>query len=179
MKVTLTHDGKSVELDLTNEQLTALGLKEEKRTGYERVGNRAAYYYPLIDGELVCCADNHDHHDDAVYANAHYHSDEKLAKANARADRLMRQLRRFAAENGGIMSPNRMIMNNSDKISNRAHGYAIAYDGGIKCLYISEWTICKEFGSILFLSRDAAKKAIEKFRDELIWYFTEYEAMLR
>ena len=174
MKVTLTHDGKSVELDLTAEQMNALGLKEEKKkTGYERVGE-AEKYYPLAhDGSVltfrhvpyVAAHENN-------YSAANYHSDYELARANARADKLMRQLRRFAAENGGIPSVEDW------------NGSSMKYT--IACLYenvphLESYGTCssRTFGAIFFNDKKAADKAIKNFHDELIWYFTEYKAMLR
>ncbi len=172
MKVTLTHNGKSVELDLTAEQMTALGLKEEKKkTGYER---SLAHYYVNSFGSVVqsCAIDNLD------YDAANHYSDEDLALANARADRLMRQLRRFAAENGGIPSVEDWDNHDKDKFfigldypysSNKLHAYVVC-----NAAYVS-----RHFGNIYFNDKEACNKAVEKFHDELIWYFTEYEAMLR
>lgn len=48
MKVTLTLNGKSVELDLTKEQMKNLGLKTKKKTGYEFVDEPDLFYDELI-----------------------------------------------------------------------------------------------------------------------------------
>ena len=169
MKVTLTHDGKSVELDLTAEQMTALGLKEEKkRTGYERVEPDKAHYYVDSEDKVFSLC----HKDDDGYRAANYYSDEKLAKANARADSLMRQLRRFAAENGGIPSKKDWEYTGKSKwyieFTHIHHSLGVAYK-----------TNSQTSGVVYFNNSFSAHNAIEKFRDELIWYFTEYEAMLR
>lgn len=174
MKVTLTHDGKSVELDLTAEQMTALGLKEEKkRTGYERVEYGNEFWYAdsasrVLEnpcGINVFVAER--------YGSANYYSDYKLAAANARADSLMRQLRRFAAENGGIPSVDGW------KKNFRIDKWEIDFDYTEDCLTPQLMRNLRSFGTIFFNTKEACKKAIEKFKDELIWYFTEYEAMLR
>lgn len=172
MKVTLTHDGKSVELDLTAEQMTALGLKEEKKkTGYERVeyGKRC---FRVFGDSTVSEDGEYGHINDDYYSNASYYSDEKLACANARADKLMRQLRRFAAENGGIPS----VEDWKDPCKDK---YTIKYHYPSEKLECSSWTLLRLFGLVFFNSEDDCRKAIAKFYDELIWYFTEYEAMLR
>lgn len=176
MKVTLTHDGKSVELDLTAEQMTALGLKEEKkRTGYERGGIDHIYWYtsdigcPFTcyekPGLLLAAGDR--------YCVGNYYSDEGLALANARADRLMWKLRRFAAENGGIPS-----VEDWKKVF-RIDKWEIDFDYTEDHLTPQLMRSLRSAGTIYFNTKEACKKAIEKFHDELIWYFTEYEAMLR
>lgn len=173
MKVTLTHDGKSVELDLTAEQMTALGLKEEKKkTGYERVEKELPYGYEVSDGRVAFYSDSRTTFDDRRFETANYYNDAVLAEANARADKLMRQLRRFAAENGGIPSV-------EDWESSRIVKHTFMYDYPNRKLKPDQnwdWRVC---GLVCFLSAEARDKAIEKFHDELIWYFTEYEAMLR
>ena len=173
MKVTLTHDGKSVELDLTAEQMTALGLKEEKKkTGYERVERGCSYWFYDAAARIFKFTEFGAKSDSLLYNAANYYTDENLANANARADRLMWELRRFAAENGGIPSVEDWNNTNLDK-------YEISYEYDVKKLTPSSMHIIRSAGITHFASKDAAVKAIEKFHDELIWYFTEYEAMLR
>ena len=167
MKVTLTHDGKSVELDLTAEQMTALGLKEEKKkTGYEK---GYAHFYVTGTGPVVqrCSYDLCD------YNAANHYTDYDLASANARADKLMRQLRRFAAENGGIPSVEDW------KVDTATNKYEIYYSYRNGRIEVHELWTARCLFSVYFASEEAAKKAIELYHDELVWYFTEYEAMLR
>lgn len=166
MKVTLTHDGKSVELDLTAEQMTALGLKEEKKkTGYEN--NETHYYVDCFGNVYGRFGDQRNY-----YANANLYTDQDLAMSNARADRLMRRLRRFAAENGGIPSV-------EDWKNTITAKYNIFYDHTKNSLRHDTWYIARHVGPVYFNDMDACYKAIELYHDELIWYFTEYEAMLR
>lgn len=176
MKVTLTHDGKSVELDLTTEQMAALGLKEErKKTGYERCGSIPFYCTVEGTGRVHTACDANTTFDNKNFDTANYYSDKKLAEANARADSLMRQLRRFAAENGGIPS-----VEDWEPSETPARKFEINYnyDGGSALdVYVMRST--RVVGSVYFNTREACEKAIELYRDELIWYFTEYEAMLR
>lgn len=182
MKVTLTHDGKSVELDLTAEQMTALGLKEEKKkTGYERCKNGDFVYTVGRDDSVCTEIENHYDFIGACYDNANYYSNARLASINARADRLMRQLRRFAAENGGIPSPED-YKNNANHATQPYHStecLEIVYSYYERKLSVSDYFVCKTLGAVTFKSREVAAKAIELYHDELIWYFTEYEAMLR
>lgn len=176
MKVTLTHDGKSVELDLTAEQMSALGLKEEKkRTGYERVGLNHEYCFVNDYGFVLEDEESIDLSrmaSDLRYNDCNYYSDWKLAGDNARADRLMRQLRRFAAENGGIPSKKDWERSGAEK-------WRIEYSHTLERLSVVFNASTQGFGFVYFNDPNKAHEAMEYFRDELIWYFTEYEAMLR
>lgn len=172
MKVTLTHGDKSVELDLTAEQMASLGLKEEKKkTGYERVEIGSLY---LVDGAqnlLTTLLDHRDILDNAHYEIARYYSDKTVAENNSRADTLMRKLRRFAAENGGIPKC-------EEWLDSRSRKYCVGYEVSENKL-VDDWNAqFKIQGVVYFKTEEACQKAIEEFHDELIWYFTEYQAML-
>lgn len=179
MKVTLTLNGKSVELDLTTEQASALGFEveveaEKTKTGYEVVPNNEGYYCADSVGEVVHDIESTLPYVDARYDTGNYYANEKLAEANNRADTLMRKLRRFAAMNGGIPSAADWRNRNIDK-------YYIHYDyhfASIDNFYIESMELERGFGQVYFLDKEACEKAIEEFHDELLWYFTEYEAML-
>ena len=43
---------------------------------------------------------------------------------------------------------------------------------------INDRQILKEFGQIYFKNKEACEKAIEIFKKELIWYFTEFQEQL-
>ena len=92
-----------------------------------------------------------------------------MAENNARADKLMRQLRRFSVQHRepGINFNN----------ANTAKFYIICdYENDeLRSNYIS---FTKVFGAIYFDSREVANAAIDKFHDELIWYFNEYKDSL-
>jgi hypothetical protein len=89
-----------------------------------------------------------------------YH-DKILAENNARADKLMRQLRRFLAEN----SCNNLSLD---------HKYEIYYDNFSGKQISVAPSNKKYFGAIQFDSLETAQLAIDTFYDELLWYFTEY-----
>ena len=69
-----------------------------KCTGYERVEFNRDYYTHLSDGTIYCQSEKEDGCDDRTYNVANYYSSKKVAEDNARADVLMRQLRRFAVK---------------------------------------------------------------------------------
>ena len=172
MKVTVTYNDKSVQVNLTDAQLETLGLKEKKKpTGYERVGMDEDYYYTEWCGDYDSTIELGEINDDLSYNSGNYFSDANLAKANARADKLMWKLRRFAAENGGIPSVGDWHNHNKDK-------WYILFDYNCEHLLAGKSINMRNNAIVYFNSAQMCKNAIEEFKDELTWYFTEYQAML-
>ena len=169
MKAKLIIKGKEIEIEISEEEYKKLQLSEEKITGYERVPESDIYFYANTKGDAeTACEDCYDV-DDEYYESANYYSDKTVAENNARADKLMRQLRRFSVEHRepGINFNN----------ANTAKFYIICdYENDeLRANYIS---CAKVFGAIYFDSREVANAAIDKFHDELIWYFNEYKDSL-
>lgn len=169
MKAKLIVEGKEFEVNINHPELEKL-IKPPKGTGYERVGNNTPYCFVDADGTLNGYdAGEHEDVDNVYYNEANYYSEVVVAENNARADKLMRQLRRFAVERrtdaqewGVKTSPKWFI--------------EYDYDTG-KFDYIPVRT-CRDFGTIYFESDRACELAVEIFHDELIWYFTEYKDSL-
>ena len=87
-------DGKEIEVTISEETLEK--LTDKKTTGYERV-NGGYYYYDngyTVDTTL----DTGNPTSVDLYDVANYYSNVNIANNNTRADKLMRQLRRFAVE---------------------------------------------------------------------------------
>ena len=169
MKAKLIIEGKEIEIEISEEEYKKLQSPEEKKTGYERVPESDVYFYTYPSGcvETTCetCYDI----DDECYESANYYSDKTVAENNTRADKLMRQLRRFSVEHRerGV---------NLNDMDTKKH--CIYYDYGNNTLGTA-FTLCaKTFGTIFFDSEETAQAAIDKFRNELIWYFTEYRDSL-
>lgn len=166
MKAKLVIEGKEFDIEINDPKLQEL-VVPEKQTGYERVAKGEGYYindyyadkaFKKTEQNLLA--------NDQRYESANYYSDEKVAKANARADKLMRQLRRFAVEHR-----KEELDWNED-----THKYFI-------CFYRGEFRTNYIFGSqypgtVYFDSKKIAELAINTFYDELIWYFTEYKDSL-
>ena len=166
MKATLIIEGKEIEIEISEEEYKKLHPSE---TGYERVPESDIYFYANTKGDVeTACEDCYDV-DDEYYESANYYSDKIVAENNARADKLMRQLRRFAVQHRepGINFNN----------ANTAKFYIICdYENDeLRATYTS---YAKVFGAIYFDSREVANAAIDKFHDELIWYFNEYKDSL-
>ena len=166
MKATLIIEGKEIEIEISEEEYKKLHPSE---TGYERVPESDIYFYANTKGDVeTACEDCYDI-DDEYYESANYYSDKTIAENNARADKLMRQLRRFAVQH---REPG-INFNNAT-----TEKYYIICDYENDELRATYTSYAKVFGAIYFDSREVANAAIDKFHDELIWYFNEYKDSL-
>ena len=169
MKAKLIIEGKEFEVEISKEEYKKIQTTQNKKTGYERVSPDEAFYYASSQGPAEIGFDTHDYIDDDYYKSANYYSSRIVAENNARADKLMRQLRRFAVENK---------KNEINWWDNTINKYYIRYDCESKKLGISSNSFFRKYGTLYFDSRTAAEAAIEEFHDELMWYFTEYKDSL-
>ena len=169
MKAKLIIEDKEIEVEISEEEYKKLHPSEEKKTGYERVPNSDIYFYAHSGGYVGTASECYCNIDNEYYELANYYSDKTVAENNARADKLMRQLRRFSVEHreDGV---------NLNDVNTRQ--YCIYYDYGNNTLGTAFTLYAKTFGTILFDSEETARAAIDEFRDELIWYFTEYKDSL-
>ena len=165
MKAKIVVEGKEFPIEILDPELEKLIKPQKKKTGYERVETPNTCLFVNGAGEVRVCSC----YDDAYYDAANYYSDKTVATNNARADKLMRQLRRFAVEH-------------REKELNWLNGsqnkYTISFDYQCQVFDVDYWTGCSEFGTMYFDSEATAELAIETFKDELLWYFTEYEDSL-
>ena len=138
-------------------------------TGYERVSINDDYYYETSGGDINRYSEGHCIVDNEIYEIANYYSSEIVANNNARADRLMRQLRRFAVEH------RKHDINWKDSYQTK---WSIGFEYIYNTLYACNKLCSREFGATYFDSQEAAQAAIDAFHDELIWYFTKYKDSL-
>ncbi len=171
MKAKLIIEGKEIEVEISEEEYKKLQSPEEKKTGYERVLSYSDKPYYCIEGvgNVLALTDTEHETDNLLYETANYYSHKDVAENNARADKLMRQLRRFAVEH-------RKCGVNLNDINTEKHYICYDYESNeLKSTY----TFCaRVFGVIYFNSEETAQAAIDEFHDELIWYFTEYKDSL-
>lgn len=173
MKVSavLEVNGKEIKLEIPEEEIKKLieASEQQKKTGYERSENRSTYYCIDYDGQVTSDCDCKADEDNSCYETANYYSDKTVAENNARADALMRKLRRFAVEH----REKEFCWNDETQIK-----YEIYYYHKDQDINTSPCQTCQNFGSIYFDTLETAKAAIEEFKDELLWYFTEYKDSL-
>lgn len=168
MKAKLIIDNKELEVEISEEEVEK--LKETRKpngTGYEKVCWDDEFWYINECGGVEFSVENYDFSGPKEYSTANYYSDETVAKNNARADQLMRQLRRFAVEHR-----QKAIDYKDDE------WYELYYDYDDLSIKVASLCYEKCFGAICFNSFKTAELAIEYYKDELLWYFTEYKDSL-
>lgn len=162
-------EGKEFPVEIQDPELQKM-LASPKKTWYERVSKGQMYWLQdMYDGavwdtEPVCRNENNDGYD-----CANYYSDKIVAENNARADKLMRQLRRFAVEH------RKSELNWSDATQKKYYIYYVRRENKPGIGYITSF---RDFGSIYFDTKEAAEAALSAFKEELTWYFTEYKDSL-
>lgn len=161
-------NGKELKTQIEIDEAELEAMQNKKKTGYERVGDSEIYYWVDNDGLVGSSYKQNFIDDDFRYDTANYYSSKEVAYNNARADQLMRQLRRFAVEN----RKDKIDWNDETK-----HKYNLYYSYPSQEIFVDFESNCRNF-EIYFDSCGVAERAIEEFKDELIWYFTEYKDSL-
>lgn len=168
MKAKLIVEGREFPIEIQDPELQKL-LMPQKKTGYERVDKDQTYYVQGFNEGIVWTSEYCNDDSNADYNTANYYSDKSVAKNNARADSLMRQLRRFAVEhrkyeidwtNGQISKYYICVKNATNEI-----------------VYNCAYTV-QGFNTIYFDTKETVELAINTFYNELVWYFTEYKDSL-
>ena len=171
MQVTISANGKNIKAEISEEQAKILGLVEDKpKTGYESLGTGETYYLVDVDDEITTM--KYDSRlDRDCYDVGNYYSDKVIAENNARADRLLRQLRQWQAQNDKAISI-------SDWKNENIFKYHIEYDCFNDFPFVVYTTRFRTPNTIYFTSGEKAEGAIEVFKDELKWYYTKYQQRL-
>ena len=168
MLAKLIVEGREFPIEIQDPELQKL-LMPQKKTGYERVDKDQTYYIQDLNEGIVWTSEYCNDDSNADYNTANYYSDKSVAKNNARADSLMRNLRRFAVEhrkyeidwtNGQISKYYICVKNATNEI-----------------VYNCAYTV-QGFNTIYFDTKETVELAINTFHDELVWYFTEYKDSL-
>jgi hypothetical protein len=167
MKGTLKlENGKELTVEI--DENTLKSIEKPRKTGYERV-EKGEDYYLISSNQIGWNDEQGDTTDQGLYNNANYYSNKTIAENNFRADTLMRKLRRFAVEHR-----EKKLDWNDDEQSK----YYIEYSHYGQLLEIDENCLYQSFGKIYFDTIETAEAAINEFKDELLWYFTEYRDSL-
>ena len=165
-------DGKEIEVQISEENLEK--LTDKRTTGYERASSGSRYYTDS-SGKVITFVESTAEStkgikfDEEVYRSGNYYSDSDVANNKVRADNLMRQLRRFAAENRKeqIDWENK----NQDK-------YYLRYDYLNKKIYLILIDNFRDYDKIYYNTKNISELSMEKLKNELLWYFTEYRDSL-
>lgn len=171
MNAKLIVAGKEFDIEILDPQLQELLEPKNKETGYEQMkGPRPYWYVNSLDQAVWEYWEEYVHNGWTRYESANYYSDKTIAENNARADKLMRQLRRFAVERREFADDSRTSFKNERWI--------ISYNYKNNNLSVVQSKNVATFGMPWFNSSRGALSAIDRFNDELIWYFTEYKDSL-
>ena len=167
VKTKLMINGKLTDVELDgNGGITVIKPEikaKRKITGWEKVEYGKTYYYDssgLIYDTRESICEKHT----INYNNANYFSNMKLADNISRMQTLQRKMFRWQAENDEPIKPDatkakyHIIYNFEDKEFN------------VGCIYTNLFTSLPYFSS-----RQKALQCIRTFKDELIWFFTEFQ----
>lgn len=154
-------DGKTINITISDEELAKLQPPKFKKTGYERVTEGEKYWAidELVSAESDFESDNT--YNDELYKNANYFSDVTVANNMARAQRLWSRIHRRAVELSNICCESEDLR------------YTIRFSS-FELLSCAIHIDVKYLGVVYFATEAHCKQVINEFRDELMWYFTEF-----
>jgi hypothetical protein len=169
------NDFRFFDTEVSEEELKEIldAEKKTKKTGYERVETGEKYYIINLLKEVTSFTDSEflEFYSGERFEVANYFNDKKLAENIARAEILKYKLRRYAALNGGL--PSKDDWNDCEIFK-----YFVVCNYRKNEIYATYISTQRDSFQIYFKDINACKKAIEIFKDELIWYFTEFEEQL-
>lgn len=172
-KLQLMINGKPVmiPIQLSEEQirqLTAAINLDEILTGWEepKIGQKGYYEDEFnnvaefdIDEATIDFAQK-------LYENDNFYSTRETAENTVRADNVLRRLRHYA------------ISHRASDVTMADGGYTITYNYELECLEIGATGNWLALGDMVFDTEEIARKAMNKYAADLIWYFTEGKAMM-
>ena len=169
MKIEITANGKTIQTEINEEQAKILGLTIDKpKTGYERVEKGSTYFFNDGLSDMNRTKEEKDIVDQGFYDSGNYYRDYEIAKNNARADRLLCCLRQWQALNDRAIN-----WKNKD-----IHKYTIRYDYAMNMFNVIPNFCERCLNDVYFTTRETAQRAINVFKVELEWYFTQYQQRL-
>lgn len=156
----------NIPIELSDEQIHAICASvnsETPLTGWEAPAEGDTFYYcdALNRVQSVSFTREAEMLADTLLKSANCFSSEIIAENIARADTLLRRLRRMAA------------VGRDPAASNHDDGYTILYNYQSSCLEVGMTGGCMALGDIVFSTEEQARDAISNNAAELIWYFTE------
>ena len=101
-----------------------------------------------------------------LYENDNFFSTYETAHNTIRADNVFRRLRHYA------------ISHRASDTTMAEGGYTITYNYELDCLEIGATGNWLAIGDVVFDTEEIARKAMNKYATDLIWYFTEGKAMM-
>lgn len=147
-------DGKEIEAQVNEDDLTQIGKEKSNR---QDEGNPYYYIDAWMTAELDC--DKNDDYTEQLYDCGNYFLTEKDCADAARAVSLWLRMKRFADEHNKNNLGNHIICFDRYDKKLRAFRMMMGFD---------------KLFQVYFDSEETARQAIEEFKDDLMWYFTEF-----
>ena len=154
-----------IELDADQMNEIALALNSNNHiTGWEQPEDGAPCYYidALCRVQRVISNEHSKNQIDLLYSEANCYLSENVASAIARAERLIRKLRRESIQR----------RKHQNDLSNEG-GYTISYNYINNCLELGVTGNWLSVGEIVFDSEESAREVMNIYAEELTWYFTQ------
>lgn len=172
-KLQLMINGKPVliPIQLSEEQirqLTAAINLEEILTGWEepKIGQKGYYEDEFNNVAEFDIDETTFDFAQKLYENDNFYSTRETAENTVRADNVLRRLRHYA------------ISHRATDTVMADGGYTITYNYDLQCLEIGATGSWLALGDMVFDTEEIARKAMNKYATDLIWYFTEGKAMM-
>lgn len=149
-------------------ELTAAVNLEDVITGWDepKVGQMGYYENEFNDVSSFQITEDNLDFAHKLYENDNFFSTEETARNTVRADNVLRRLRHFA------------ISHRASDTTMADGGYTITYNYQAECLEIGATGNWLAIGDVVFDTEEIARKAMNKYATDLIWYFTEGKAMM-
>ena len=171
LNFSLNNQPISLPITLTDDQVEAIKAAifvPSELSGWDepKIGQRA--YYEDAFNEVASFEITADSIGTAreLYESDNFFSTEEAAKNAVRADNVLRRIRHYA-------------INHRKRDTNMAEGgYTITYNYYNNCLEIGATGQWLALGDMVFDTEEIARKAMNKYASDLIWYFTEGKAMM-
>lgn len=172
-KIQLIRNGSPVLIPITlsdkqvQELIASAGLGGEE-FGWDAPTLGQTGYYENEFNEVAEFAITEDSMDFAqkLYENDNFFSTRETAENTVRADNILRRLRHYA------------ISHRATDTTMADGGYTITYNYNEKCLEIGATGNWLALGDMVFDTEEIARKAMNKYAADLIWYFTQGKAMM-
>ena len=160
-----------IPIQLSEEQLrqiTAAVNLDEVLTGWEepQIGQKGFYEDEFNDVQEFDVTDETLDFAQRLYENDNFFSTRETAENTVRADNVLRRVRHYA------------ISHRTTDTSMAEGGYTITYNYQNECLEIGATGSWLALGDMVFDTEEIARKAMNKYASDLIWYFTEGKAMM-
>lgn len=149
-------------------ELTAAVNLEDMITGWDepKVGQMGYYENEFNDVSSFQITEDNLDFAHKLYESDNFFSTEETARNTVRADNVLRRLRHFA------------ISHRASDTTMADGGYTITYNYQAECLEIGATGNWLAIGDVVFDTEEIARKAMNKYATDLIWYFTEGKAMM-